>query len=281
MPFQPFSYVTRGSAPAPSVPAPPAPEAAAPPAPETKAPRGAPAWVVRRSGGVPSGMPRADWERLLESDLPDDLRAELRRLRGARRPAEMRAAIAAAPEPLRELRARVEKFSEERMRALRAGWAAGVSAADQKINLFSVLAQGFELLVADFERDLPDVERRQAEQLASFKGRLETLLSEREALAERLRARRDMLAAFVAEVQSYEVVEKQILGVRAQLRNLEIGEDEVGVDFTAPLTPSLNAYTPRGEQTLGLAEGNLVRGLRIPGIAGRDEPAPEWLYPPQ
>ena len=262
--FIPRTSIIRGSG-----------SSAAPPAPTPAAEPPAPSFTRPFSGSVTARAREA------EAAWPEQTAAKLRTLRGAKRASEMRDALAAAPEPLAALRERVEKLTAERLHALRHGYPGAVPPLDEKIAFFTALAEGYALLITEFERDLPEVERREAEEHEALKTTLGALFAERDEIGARILSKQPMLVELSDDVQKYQAVTTQIDGRRAHMKRKDIPEDALGLDFTAPLVTSTHLPSAPIEAKLGYLPGDLARGLRIPGFAPRGEPAPPWLYLPR
>lgn len=264
MSFQPVSGVIRTGTPSPAT------KPAA-----SQVPEAAPEAYVRRGRFVNWSL--ADQEREAEAEWPRKFARDLPVLRGAKRVAEMRTAIEAARETQRLLRERIEKLSAERRDLLRRGYPAAAAAGDEKLAGFKNLEEGYALLITDFEGDLPAVEQREAEEMAALRARFAALTGERQAVADRVLAKRALLEELAEDAGKYHALTAQIDGERVRLRLAGIAEADLNVDLSAPLVPSPYRGHSMSEMHRPVM-GDIGSGLRIPGIAPRGEVAPEWIY---
>ncbi len=287
MSFTPKSYSVRHGNPAPAAKAPRSTDGAKSGAHPTSTSDNGRA----QSKNLAPQMPLADQERLKESRLPDELAAELRRLRQAKFARDMRAAIPVASARLPFLRERIDRLEAERLSHLRSGGARAIPAIDEKLGLWRAFLEGYQLVIGDFEAAIPAREREEEEKRAAFRERAARAVATRQAAAERILARREMLAALADDVRSYDRETMELFALQKQMARDGFALEELGVDISLPLAPSAPVQAPFWEQgravgagaalqTPGFVNGEIARGLRIPGIAARGDASPRWLYLP-
>ncbi|MGC8525321.1 MAG: hypothetical protein ACP5M5_13660 [Acidibrevibacterium sp.] len=203
----------------------------------------------------------------------------------------MREAIPVAAARLPVLRERVDRLEAERLSCLRSGAARAIPAIDEKLGLWRAFLEAYSLLIADFEAAIPAREREEEEKRAGFRERAARAVAKRQAAAERILARREMLAALADDVRSYDRETMELFALQKQMARDGFALEALGVDMSLPLKPSAPAQSPYWEQGLavgagaalqtpGFVSGDIARGLRIPGIAARGEAEPEWIYRP-
>ena len=255
------------------------PGAAAAPPTTTPAPEATASDPFLRSPPDSYRGPLDDWRRAEEAAWPERVAAELKRLRAAKKASEIRAALEVAPKPLRLLCERVEELSRQRLDLLRHGKVRWIPKLDEDLTFFAHLVEGYELLIADFERDLPQVEQCEADQIETWRSRLASLVAKRQAAADGILAQVPALQVFIAHVKDYGLQNATVQHELAQMEKAGIAPDTLGIDLSAPLVGSPQSVTmPSLRPAARIVSGEIVHGLRIPGIAARGEIAPEWLY---
>ncbi len=271
MSFTPVSGIVRTGASAPSSPSPsPSPGGAA----NSEAPNS-----FAGGGYVRSSL--ADQARATEAALPDEITREIAGLRRAKSVEEMRDALRVAAARLPSLQERVEKLVAERVAYLRGGAPRGVPAVDEKLAFWRAFVDAYELLIADFEADIPKRERADAEALARFGERAKLLLAERQTDAGKILALRPKVTDFANAVRAYRAADVKVAALLREMERAGFRPDQTGLDFSAPLVtgwPAARPAIPAMEPPL--VPGDIVRGLRVPGIAARGEERPDWIYHP-
>ena len=225
MPFTPVSGIIRTFASAPSSPSPA-------PSPPAQAASEAPNSFV---GGGQVRASLADQARAKEAALPAEIAQEITDLRGAKSVKEMRAALLVAAARLPELRERVETLVAERVAYLRGGAPDGAAAVDEKLAVWGRRVEAYDLLITEFEADIPKQERADAEALARFRERAKALLAEREAAAEKILALRPAVIDFANTVRAYDAADQKVTALAREIEKGGFHPDETGLDFSPPL----------------------------------------------
>lgn len=269
MPFTPVSGIIRTFASAPASPSPA-------PSPPAQAASEAPNSFV---GGGHVRASLADQARAKEAALPAEIAQEITDLRGAKSVKEMRAALLVATARLPELRERVETLVAERVAYLRGGAPDGAAAVDEKLAVWGRRVEAYDLLITEFEADIPKQERAEAEALARLRERAKAHLAEREAAAEKILALRPAVIDFANTVRAYDAADQKVTALAREIEKGGFRPDETGLDFSLPLVTGWPAARPAMEPPH--VPGDIVRGLRVPGIAARGEERPDWLYHPR
>jgi chromosome segregation ATPase len=165
-----------------------------------------------------------------------------------------------------------EELDVELRAAVKGNQGAAVERLEGEINLLRRRTDSLRANHEDLAPRLPEIERREAENCASFSERALALRNSRTAIFERAAELLPYVKEYAALARMEGRNKDEANAIAKAAHSAGINLAEIGVDLSPPYRVSDRA---------GDVPGDLPLGLRIPGIAPADaDQAPSWIYQP-